>query len=142
MVPIEHGAWAMLLLPYFIGISIGGGLSGREILGLLAVLLLFFSRQPLLMLVKTKASEAEPSDSKKRMLWRNFFLFFGSGCGIFLWLLLRGRLRVLLLIGAIAALLSILHIRLSRRRKESCLTGEFLGVGIITLSAPLGIIFS
>lgn len=30
LIPKEHGAWAMLILPYIIGTVVGGGFSGKS----------------------------------------------------------------------------------------------------------------
>ena len=66
LVPREHGAWAILILPYVLGTVLGGGFSRKSFLDLLAVVLIFLARQPLGVLgrglvLKGKRAEKLPS---------------------------------------------------------------------------------
>lgn len=142
LIPREHGAWAILLLPYFVGVAIGGGISGRGILGLIGILLLFLSRKPFLLLLKGGLSKNRSLNLQRKDLWRGFCLFSGAGACIFLWLLIRYRLEELIIVGLIALFLFLFHTYLALYLKERTVMGELLGVGLLTLSAPLGIILS
>ncbi len=102
LIPKEHGAWAILILPYFVGVTVGGGISGRGILGFFGILLLFLSRQPLHLILKIYFSEVRFQRIKRGELWQVFLPFLGGGVVIFLWLIIRYRLGDLIIIGQIA----------------------------------------
>ena len=142
LIPKEHGAWAILILPYFVGVAVGGGISGRGILGFFGLLLLFLSRQPLHLILKMYFSEVRLQRIKRRELWPAFLLFLGGGIGIFLWLIFRYRLGDLIIIGLIALSLFLFHTYLALYRKERTLIGELLGVALLTISAPVGVVLS
>lgn len=142
LIPKEHGAWAILILPYFVGVTVGGGISGRGVLGFFGILLLFLSRQPLHLNLKMYFSEVRLQRSKKGELWQAFLLFLGGGLGIFLWLIFRYRLGDLIIIGLIALFLFSLHTYLALYRKERTLIGELLGVALLTISASVGVVLS
>ena len=142
LIPKEHGAWAILILPYFVGVAIGEGLSGRNILGLFGTLLIFLSRQPLLILVKRRLSGHKSLKYPENELWRNFFFLSGGGAAIFLWLFVQYRLGDLIILGLMAMFLSFIHTCLVLYQKERTVIGEVLGVVILTLSAPAGFVLS
>ncbi len=142
LIPKEHGAWVILTLPYFVGATVGGGISGRGILGFFGILLLFLSKQPLHLILKMNFSEVRLQRIKKGELWQAFLLFLGCGTGIFLWLIFRYRLGDLIKIGLIALFLFLFHTYLALYRKERTLIGELLGVALLTISAPVGVVLS
>jgi hypothetical protein len=142
LIPKEHGAWAILILPYFIGVTVGGGISGRGILGFFGLLLLFLSRQPMHLILKMYFSEVSLQRIKRGELWPAFLLFFGVGVGIFLWLIIRFGLGEVIIIGLIALFLFLFHTCLALYRKERTLIGELLGVALLTISAPVGVVLS
>ncbi|HEB34466.1 MAG TPA: hypothetical protein ENI18_01285 [Candidatus Aminicenantes bacterium] len=142
LIPKEHGAWVILTLPYFVGATVGGGISGRGILGFFGILLLFLSKQPLHLILKMNFSEVRLQRIKKGELWQAFLLFLGCGTGIFLRLIFRYRLGDLIKIGLIALFLFLFHTYLALYRKERTLIGELLGVALLTISAPVGVVLS
>ena len=141
LVPKEHGAWAMLILPYFIGVVITDGLSTRTILGLISVLLLFLSRSPLIILLKEKFLNSHHGLSR-RELWLSFGFPAAIGFGIFFWLLIRYSLWELLVIGSIGLIFFTFHTWLTFRRKKRSIFGDLVGIFMLTLSAPLAVCIS
>ncbi len=75
-------------------------------------------------------------------MWQAFILFLGAGVGIFLWLIIRYRLEEIIIIGLIAIFLFLFHTYLALYRKERTLIGELLGVALLTISAPVGVVLS
>ncbi len=142
LIPKEHGAWAIFILPYFVGATVGGGISGRGILGFFGIILLFLSRQPLNLILKMYFSEVRLQRIKRGELWQAFLLFLGGGVGIFFWLIVRNRLGDLIKIGLIALFLFLFHTYLALYRKERTLFGELLGVALLAISAPVGVVLS
>lgn len=140
--PKEHGAWAILVLPYFIGMAIGGGLTGKGILGLFGIILLFLSRKPLLLLLKERFLKERTTSSNRKNLYQSIFLFSITGTIVFLWLLIKYRLWEIIIIGLMALFLLLVHTYFVLSKKERTVAGEILGVCLLTLTAPLGAILS
>lgn len=138
LIPKEHGSWAILILPYFIGVAITGGFSSRTMLGLVGILLLFFSRQPLLLLIKNRNRRNRSS----RELWLNFLIPLTMGLGIFGWLMLRYQLWQLWQIAGIGLLLFSVYIYLFLQRKERSILGELSGISLLTLSSSTAIVLA
>jgi len=135
LIPKEHGSWAILLIPYFIGAAITGGFSNRITLGLIGILLLFFSRQPLLLLLKNRNGHGITD----RGLWLNFLIPLIAGLGIFFWLMLNYQLWQLWLIGCIGLMLFSLYIYLFLQRKERSILGEVVGISLLSLSSSVAV---
>jgi hypothetical protein len=142
LIPKEHGVWAILILPYCVGVAIGGGVSGRVILGLIGILLLFLSRRPFFLLLKQGLFKNRSLNFQKKDLQKSFCLYSGAGAGLLLWLLIRYRLWDLIMLGLMALVLFLVHTFLALQRKERTVIGELLGVGLLTLSAPVGFVLS
>ncbi|MHB0867186.1 MAG: YwiC-like family protein [Thermoleophilia bacterium] len=135
MLPREHGAWAMLLTPYLIGTAVAG-FSVRALPGLAGVLLLFFSRPPLALLLKRKTREGS-CGSDSAMLWINFVVPSTLAAGLFGWMIFVYRLWWLMAIGLAGVVLFSLHFLMIWRRKERSVTSELIGIAMLTLTAPL-----
>lgn len=140
--PKEHGAWAMLILPYTVGVAVGGGLTGRTLVGFLGMLLLFLSRQPLFMSLKGRRSGRDSLRVIKKRFGPSVILMAGGGMLLYLWLSVRHGLFGLLVLGFIAAIIFSFHTFLALNRKERTSQAEILGVSLLTLSAPAGFIIS
>lgn len=143
LIPKEHGAWAMLILPYVIGAVVGRGFSGKSFLGLVAVILLFLARQPLGILAKglvLKGKRAEKLPSIELLL--SFILLSSTGSGLFLWLILKLRVWELLLIGLWALFLILFHTFLTVHGKARTVIGEIIGIATLTLTAPVSYFLS
>ncbi|UCE18680.1 MAG: YwiC-like family protein [Gemmatimonadota bacterium] len=133
LLPREHGSWAILLIPYCLGAIIAGGFSPPSILGLVGCLLLFICRRPLIILLKSRKSREDTGP----LLWMNFVVPALSGLSIFIWLLFQYNLWYLFLFGFISVLVFFAHTLLTLQRQERTIIGEFLGILVLTVSAPL-----
>ncbi|MDW7680496.1 MAG: YwiC-like family protein [bacterium] len=134
-IPKEHGSWAILLIPYFIGVAITGDISSRTALGLIGILMLFFIRQPLLLILKNRNNYK----MNHRALWLNFLIPLMAGLGIFFWLMLNYQLWQLWLIGCIGLMLFSLYIYLFLQRKERSIPGELVGIFLLSLSSTVAV---
>lgn len=131
----------MLILPYSVGVAVGGGLTGRSLLGLFGILLLFLSRQPLLRSLKNKFRGKKAHRPPDKEFLPGIILLTAGGA-VYLWLSVRYRLWGLLTLGLVAMVLLSLHTYLVLNRKERTLIAEILGVGLLMLSAPAGFVVS
>jgi hypothetical protein len=135
VLPREHGAWAILLAPYAIGAT-AGGLSWTQAAGLVAVLLGFFSRPPLALLLKRRSRGAPPSDDNA-LLWLNFGLPLAAAVILLVSMMLLRQLWWLPIFGAVALALFLAHALMALRRRERSVPAELLGISLLTLTAPL-----
>lgn len=62
LLPAEHGSWSWLLVPYFVGVAVGGGFNLATILVLIGGLALFLLRQPASIWVRIKQGKGRGSD--------------------------------------------------------------------------------
>ncbi len=134
VLPREHGAWAMMLAPYIIGAA-AAGYSWLLLPGLAAVLLLFFSRPPLALLLKRRSRPRGRGASAR--LWLNFALPAASGLGIFGILTVAGGLWCLPVFGCAGLILFFMHTLVAQRSRERSAAAELLGIAMLTLTAPL-----
>ena len=141
MLPREHGSWAMLLVPCCIGVIVAGGFSPPSVLGLVGCLLLFLCRRPFVILLKSRRSK-EDTDHTDPLLWMSFAIPAISGLSIFIWLLFQYSLWYLLLLGFISVLVFTAHTLLTLQRRERTVSGELLGILVLTMSAPLAFYIS
>lgn len=138
IVPREHGAWAMLIVPYIAGAIIAEGPTGTEVAGLVGVMLLFFSRAPLAFLLKSRTVDGcFGSDSLYR--WMNFAIFAAAGTLVFLYLIIASGLWHLVAVAAAGMGLFLVHEWFVWRRRERSVNGELVGVALLTLTAPLAV---
>lgn len=131
----------MLIVPYLIGAIITEGSVGAEIAGLIGLLLLFFSRAPLALLLKSRAVDGSfgPHSSSR---WLNFSMLAAAGTLIFLYLMIANGLWRLIIVAAAGAGLFLMHEWIVWRRRERSVTGELIGVALLTLTAPVAVLLS
>lgn len=133
MIPREHGAWAMLLVPLAIGWGVGGWGGPEVVLFLFACLSLFLARYPLTIIVRAKLGRLRNLPAGTRLwfgIYTAFFLLFTFP------LIFYYRLWLLLPLGALSLALLLLSLYLLRARRERTEGGELLGVGVLTMTAP------
>lgn len=130
MIPREHGAWMMLYVPFFMGVGEGG----REDLGVWGTFLLitggYCVREPLNVWFTRK------SRRKETIPWALVFagLMVLGAAGI----ALHERRKELAALTLVGGVLFSIHFVLARRREHRGFFGEMLGIGGLTLTAPMG----
>lgn len=137
VMPKEHGAWAMLLVPYLIGVHALGGLRAEIALGLAGILLLYLSRPALMILLKRRVIDGNFGDDAQPLL-AGFSLFSSLGTAVFLWLIFGRGLTGILYLGGAGLALFLLYSWYSLTRRERSAAAEFIGVAMLTLTASLG----
>lgn len=141
VVPREHGAWAMLVVPYIVGASIAGSLTARVVAGLAGVLLLFFSRASLALLLKSRSIDGSfGAGSLSR--WLNLAIFAAAGSLVFLYLMVSGGIWQLGVVAVLGTALFFVHEWLVWHRRERSVAAELVGVALLTLTAPVAVFLS
>ncbi|MGB8011713.1 MAG: YwiC-like family protein [Terriglobales bacterium] len=138
VIPREHGAWGLLLVPLFTGAAVGLAAT-RQIWPLMlftvAVLALFWLRTPVESLLGTAALRAEtPSERRTSLLASAVLLAVSAAC--LTGLLWNGRHRNLFLLGGIAALALVAQTFLRKLSRKLRMAAQMLGVIGLTCTAP------
>jgi hypothetical protein len=138
VVPREHGAWGLLLVPLFTGAAVGVASSERAwplILFTGAALALFWLRTPVESLLGTaRLSAHTPAERRTSLLVSIGLGAVSAGCltGLF-W---HGRNRGLLLLGGIAVLAFVAQTLLLKLGRNLRMTAQMLGAIGLTCTAP------
>ena len=129
--PREHGAWAMLYVPFVMGILVAGSFSWRVLLLGLSMTFVFIAREPLLLWWRAR-NQGKESGAMGRLVLIYFGLaaFFGTPLVFFSHLF--GLLPLALLV---IALLGINTLQAGQREDRTVL-GESLAIVGLTLTAP------
>lgn len=140
MIPREHGAWAMLLLPYLSGIAAADWSEGAVVkvaLGAGGILALFMARSPAMKLAKNRYRRKD--FGKKAGDYRfSASVYSFIGALLFGAIMVFGGYRQLLLLGALVLAASLLHTRLAMSLGERSIAAEAIGIMLLALAAPLG----
>lgn len=96
VMPAEHGAWAWLLVPFFVGTAVAGRFNLPVLLTLLGGLALFFLRQPATVWLRVRRKKARAADGPIAVAWLGLFMAVGLLCLVGLLLLGRGMLAWLI----------------------------------------------
>lgn len=138
--PREHGAWAILIVPYFTGAYVGivsfDGTIIWPLAGFPAVLLLFLCRPAVMKLIKRRYLNGSFGPEAAALAWISAILA-GGALVIFLLLSQVRSPLGLLLLGTFGAMLFCLHLWRTLARRERSIPGELIGVLMLTLTAPL-----
>ena len=139
VIPNDHGAYAMLIVPYIIGLA-GGLVTGTAItpgivlssvlLGL-SMLGCFFAREPLETLAKPLVN---PATRRLSMFWLLVYLLVAGATG--LPLLLIWQRWDLLWLGLAALAMMVVSLVAVRRRHQRSFVLRWFGIGGLALSAP------
>jgi hypothetical protein len=129
--PKEHGAWAMLYVPFVLGLLVAGQLSWPVPLLLLATTAVFISRESLLVWWRAR-QRGRAAQKEGQLLALYFALAALSGVP----LLLVWRLYWLVPLGLIGLLLLIVNGKQGAQLEERSLGNELLAIGGLTLTAP------
>ena len=90
--PAEHGSWAWLLVPFFVGAGVAGRFNLAVWLSLLGGLAVFFLRQPATIWLRVRRKKARATDGPIAAAWIVFFSAIGLFCLAGLLALGRGML--------------------------------------------------
>jgi hypothetical protein len=129
--PKEHGAWAMLYIPFVLGLLVAGSFGWPVLLLLLATTALFISRESLLVWWRAR-QRGRSAEKEVRLLLGYVALGLLSG----LPLLLVWQLYWLIPLGLVGVLLLIVNGRQGAQMEERALGNELLAIGGLTLTAP------
>jgi len=131
----------MLIVPYVVAALVTEGPAWIKIAGFIGVILLFFCRAPLALLLKRKSRDGSFGPGA-RSLWLNFLVLAVAGSSIYLYLILTRGLWQLLITGIAALSLFAFHESMVWRRRERSAIAELTGIGLLTMTAPLAVILS
>lgn len=133
LLPKEHGAWAVLLAPLILGASAADKWHGNVVVLAIAALAFFFSYVPLQIILRHHGGTAQaPQRLRAAYFWATVDLVLG---GLVLLPLFRQKLWLLLVIGAAAAFLFIIHFLWMRRHAKG-LVSDFIAMAGLALTAP------
>jgi hypothetical protein len=130
-VPKEHGAWAMLYVPFALGVLAADKLSWAVLWTLLAMTALFLARETLRRL-RRAWQRRQPTGVQ----WRGLTLelaIVGTSAGL---LLLRENLWGFLPLGGAALLLLFFHLERTEQREERSIPAQLLAIVGFAMAAP------
>jgi hypothetical protein len=129
--PKEHGAWAMLYVPFALGVLVAGSLSWGVWLLLLSITALFISRESLLVWWRAR-SRGRDAGTAGRML--AIYLGLAALCGAPLILIFR--LFWLAPFALLGGVLLLINGKQATRLEERTVVGEMLAICGLTMTAP------
>ena len=138
IVPREHGAWGILLIPLVTGAAVGLG-SGGSGWGLapftLAALALFWLRTPVESWIGSTPIRAR-TDVERRLVRKAVVLLGLASFGAVVWLLWGGRNLGLLWIGALAGGAFLAQAGLKQIWRGARTAAQMIGAAGLTSTAP------
>jgi len=130
-IPKEHGAWAMLYVPFVLGVAVAGRVNWQVLLLLLSTTAVFISRESLLVYWRARARGRDAAEAGKTLLlYLALAAAFGSP------LILTFELFWLIPLGLIGAGLLLINGRQATRMEERATMSEIMAVGGLTMTAP------
>ncbi len=129
--PKEHGAWAMLYVPFAAGVIVAGGFPARTWLLALAVTLVFISRPSMQAWWRARRQGQQDTESLCALI---ACLGFAIVCG--LPLVVIDHLFALIPLGSASAVLLAINTEQSARREDRTVANEILAIAGLTLTAP------
>ncbi|WP_078595289.1 YwiC-like family protein [Evansella clarkii] len=122
-IPREHGAWAMLIVPYWIGAAISG-LHWAHFVFFAGLFAAYFAQAPLLTYIR---------NPKHKDVWPSFFIYISAGLLLTVPFIINNP--ALLLIGLAILPLFLLNIYFARTKRERLFINDL--IAIIALSSLL-----
>lgn len=135
VMPTEHGSWAWLLVPFFVGVGIAGRFNLAVLLTLLGGLAVFFLRQPTTVWLRVRRKKARAADGPIALAWMGLFTSIGLLCLI--GLLAMGRGMLVWLLGPFLLIFALYMVaaRYGRSGLRS-LWMELAGAAALSMMAP------
>lgn len=138
VVPREHGAWGLLLVPLFTGAAVGVASTQRVwplVLFTVAALALFWLRTPVESLLGTTPLSAQtPAERRTSLIVSAGLVAVSAGC--LTGLLWNGRNRGLLLLGGIGVLAFVAQTLLMKLGHKLRMMAQMLGAIGLACTAP------
>ena len=134
LLPREHGAWGMLLVPLASGLALGllnSGAAAPALWLALALFALFLSRQPLEILLGTSLLKAQDA-AQKRVLGVAVVLLWLAAAGAALAVARTSALRGLAIVGGIAVACFVAQQVLARGGRATRLLAQSAGAAALT----------
>lgn len=132
--PQQHGAWAIWLAPYLIGLGVGRDLNLSHVWLTLAASGAFLALQPLVSLVKVQAGRRPARDRRPALVWLGVYgLVVAVGA---LGLLVAGAAWPLALAVLALPVLAWQMLLVARRSERGQMGVEILGAAVLSLGAP------
>jgi hypothetical protein len=132
ILPKEHGTWAMLLVPWLVGVGVARRLGAAELLLLVAMLLAFLGQhQAATWLRLRRGRTADDGRLRRARMTAAVLLVLGATAAV---PALRRVGAPMLLLGAIGIVFAAAGLLLVRRRRERALPGQLLAA----LGLPVG----
>lgn len=138
IVPREHGAWGLLLVPLFTGVAAGfapGYRIGPLFVFMVGALSLFWLRTPVESLLGTGALKAHTSRERRTALLASSVLTVVSGACL-AGLMWNGKNLQILLLGSAAGLAFATQALLRRLGRQARMAAQLVGVIGLTCAAP------
>ncbi|MCZ2149470.1 MAG: YwiC-like family protein [Bryobacterales bacterium] len=136
LLPREHGAWGMLLQPFAAAAIIGRSWSWLLAVSLLAVLIVFAMREPLLVLARQRWVWREPhpeTEAARRTLWWELPVL--AGCGLLL--LRRVSLPWMAGLGGMALLLTAAALWMTLKNRQRSVLLQLVSAAGLSASSLL-----
>ncbi|MEI7845801.1 MAG: YwiC-like family protein [Chloroflexota bacterium] len=132
--PQDHGSWVFILSPLIIGLFIGKRISTTSIIFVIAAMMAFLIRQPLVSLIKAYSGRRPKKDIQAAWFW---ILIYGSLILVFSMLLLFLHNGFILYLAIPAVPVFGWHLYLvSKRDERRRVVIEILATGVLGLVAP------
>ncbi len=140
MLPREHGAWAMFVVPLWIGLGAAFSRSTADLgnssvvlstcLFAIAAFSFFLMRYPLMIAVKARARPVQEQALRWSVAYAAIAMVAG---GAVVWI---SRLWLLIPIGAVGIISLVTFLWFAWRRTEMSSAGEWTGIAGLALAAP------
>ena len=139
LLPAEHGSWSWLLVPYFVGVAVGGGFNWATLLILLGGMALFLLRQPATVWLRLQQGKGRKAD---RPIVQKLIAGLGAVAAICFVILFALGLRELFVLALPVFVLLIVYALASVSKQTSVrnLWMELAGAAGLALMAPAAMI--
>jgi len=134
IIPKEHGAWAILLVPLFIGAAHGGGWNWQVLLFLISSLGIFLGYLPAQTLLRA-ASSSQREGEDVRMARRWLLVYLSIAAVSILPVIVLSERWLLLPIGLVGMAIFVLNFFLTRGQGKT-IPADLAAVVGLTLTAP------
>jgi len=132
--PREHGAWAILLIPFLTAAAIAGRWTAPVFMALVVILLAFVARYPLELLL-VPATYLRGGKPDRAFIARLAWIYGSLAATAGLFFILHWKLYQVLLLALVGGLLAGLRVLRGRRGADHGLLAELTGASGLSLSA-------